>query len=180
MTVNWRPVVGYEGLYEVSDSGRVRSCDRRVVSYGGREYTRKGRDLAQASDKDGYKKVHLCKNGKSCHRTVHSLVLEAFTTVRDPGKVCRHLDGHPENNHLSNLSWGTPSENHQDCYDYGGTHGRGKLTREQVLEIASRLESGEKQADLAREYGVHFMNIHAIKTRKHFGYLLNSENRQHN
>lgn len=176
MSENWRPVLGYEGLYEVSDTGRVRSCARTVYLYGGRSYLRKGREVARTSDKDGYQKVHLSKNGKSRHHTVHSLVLEAFGTTRPEGLVCRHLDGNPANNHIDNLAWGTQSENHRDCYEYGGTHGRGKLTREQVLEIRARLAEGARQADLAREYGVHFMNIHAIKTREHFGYLPESEN----
>lgn len=171
MIENWKPVVGYEDLYEVSDAGRVRSCPRVIHTYGGRTYLRKGRELAQTADKDGYRKVHLSKDGSACHRTVHSLVLEAFDSPRSPGFVCRHLDGNPTNNHISNLSWGTPSENHRDCYEYGGTHGRGKLTREQVLAIRCRLSEGARQADLAREYGVHFMNIHAIKTKKHFGYI---------
>ena len=171
METIWKPVLGYEGLYEVSNTGRVRSCPKTISSYGGRRYLKPGRELKQIPDKDGYGRVNLSKNGTAKHNKVHVLVLEALSGPRPDGCVCRHLDGNPKNNNSENLAWGTPSENHRDCYDYGGRHGRGKLNRDQVLEIRSRLANGERQADLAREYGVHAMNIHCIKTRQHFGYI---------
>ena len=171
METIWKPVLSYEGLYEVSNTGRVRSCTKTISSYGGRRYIKPGRELKLIPDKDGYGRVNLSKNGTAKRKHVHVLVLEAFGGPRPGGCVCRHLDGNPKNNNAENLAWGTPSENHRDCYDYGGRHGRGKLTRDQVLEIRSRLANGERQADLAREYGVDFMNIHCIKTRQHFGYI---------
>lgn len=171
MNEQWKPVAGYEGFYEVSDLGHVRSVDRQVQSYGGRVYLRRGRPLAQNPDKDGYLKVHLSKNGVKRHHSVHTLVLTAFVGPRPDGQEVRHLDGCPQNNALVNLAWGTMSENRHDCYAYGGRSGRGKLYRQDVLEIRARLKNGERKTDLAREYGVHFMNIHAIENGTHFSYL---------
>lgn len=171
MTEQWRPIPDYEGFYEVSNQGRVRSVDRHTHSYGGRTWLRKGHLLNLSTDKDGYKKAHLSKNGKSRRFFVHRLVAAAFIGPQPAGQECRHLNGNPADNSLANLAWGTQSDNRRDCYQYGGRSGRGKLYREQVLEIRERLAAGEKKTDLAREYGVHFMNIHAIGKGTHFAYI---------
>lgn len=171
MTETWKPVVGYEGLYEVSDRGRVRSVNRVVPSGRGGVARRNGRMLSLVADKDGYLKAHLCANGVRQHHFVHTLVCKAFNGVGGPGEEVRHLDGNRTNNSKDNLAWGTASENRRDCYRYGGRTGRGKLYREQVLEIRERLARGERKTDLAREYGVHHMNIHAIATGAHFSYI---------
>ena len=60
----WKPISGYEGIYEVSNLGRVRSCDRFVVYNNGRKHKRKGKVLSQSYDAQKYYKVGLCKNGK--------------------------------------------------------------------------------------------------------------------
>ena len=106
----WRPVAGYEGYYEVSDHGRVRSIDRVIMSRspaGGLcEHRRKGHIKNQASDKDGYKLVTFCRDGKEKMRKVHQLVMEAFAGPRpDWATMVNHKDGVPSNNLLSNLEW---------------------------------------------------------------------------
>ena len=60
----WKPISGYEGIYEVSNLGRVRSCDRFVAYNNGRKHKRKGKVLSQSYDAQKYYKVGLCKNGK--------------------------------------------------------------------------------------------------------------------
>src|SRR3546814_17334982 len=92
MSEEWRPVVGFEGLYEVSDQGRVRSLDREVRSGPGR--TRKARShiLKPSAGQDGYLRVNLWQDNTYRSRTVPSLVAEYFFgLVR--GKKNRHLDG---------------------------------------------------------------------------------------
>ena len=112
MPATWRPVIGYENHYEVSDEGEVRSL-RRVRCLG--------RVLRQ-SLVNGYPAVCLSKGGKTKLRKVHQLVLEAFVGPKPQGYVTRHLDGSRTNNKLSNLAWGTLAENHADMR----AHGRAK------------------------------------------------------
>lgn len=108
----WLPVPGYEGLYEVSDQGRVRSIPRPRTSGGLRKAERHAH---------GYAQVGLCRSGRRKMFTVHRLVLRAFVGEPQPGQECRHLDGDPSNNQLSNLAWGSRSENMLDAVRHG-TH----------------------------------------------------------
>lgn len=115
MSETWRPLPT-QPEYEVSDIGRVRSTDRVITLSDGRRRSLKGRILKpRLSPNGGYPVVHL--NGKP--RLVHRLVLLAFVGPPDEGKQCRHLDGDPTNNNLSNLRWGTPAENNADQVSHG-------------------------------------------------------------
>lgn len=122
MSENWRSVAGLEGLYEVSDLGSVRSLDR-IVRYpdGRRSYLKPGRILRTSFNKDdGYFHVALYRDGKCCYRgLVHVLVLETFVGPRPPGLEARHLNGHGADNRLTNLAWGTSSENTHDLVRHG-------------------------------------------------------------
>ena len=101
----WRPVVGYEGLYEVSNFGRVRSIDR-IVPYknGGVQFKRR-KILSQKTDKDGYKHVTLCVNNKLKTYMVHRLVAIAF--IPNPLNLpqVNHKDENRTNNYVGNLEW---------------------------------------------------------------------------
>ena len=121
VTEQWKPVVGYEGLYEVSDLGKIKSL------YPGRY--RHGKILIQQRNKDGYRSVCLSKNKKSNRRLVHHLVLEAFVGLRNVGTLTRHLNDLPYDNRLENLSWGTQKDNVNDKYANGGFVGKQGLER---------------------------------------------------
>lgn len=108
MEEHWRPVVGYEGLYEVSNIGRVRSIDKVVVSenqYGRYEKTVKGRIMKTGKNKYGYLQVGLCKYGKVKTFLVHRLVAEAFIPNPNNLPEVNHKDERPWNNAVSNLEW---------------------------------------------------------------------------
>jgi hypothetical protein len=110
----WRTIPGYEGLYEVSDQGRVRSARRRGTS---------GKVLAHKQAKrGGYLTVSLLRNCKQTTRPVHSLVLGAFVGLRPADAEIRHFDGDPTNACLSNLAYGTHSENVLDKREHGTDH----------------------------------------------------------
>lgn len=115
----WRPVVGYEGCYEISDHGNVRSLDRTILKSNGVNYPKKGGILKKKLTRTGYHIVTLWDTPKPKHFFVHRLVLEAFDRPRSEHEVCRHLDDNPLNNCLSNLKWGTPSENNYDAVRNG-------------------------------------------------------------
>ena len=103
----WRPVVGFEGSYEVSDCGRVKSIPRTT--------TKGGLMNLHINGRNGYVYVPLYKNGRMHNKRVHILVMEAFTDYRsngfDPSRVIDHIDGCKTNNHLSNLEVVTQAEN---------------------------------------------------------------------
>lgn len=121
MSEQWRPVVGYEGIYEVSDHGRVRSLDR-LVPRGSRPFRLKGRLLAQSTMRSGHKRVALCKNGKGRHHLVHRLVLEAFDRPCPEGMEACHGIGGPGDNRLENIRWGTASDNMKDRVRHNTHH----------------------------------------------------------
>lgn len=118
----WLPVVGYEGLYEVSDLGRVRSLNRLVPCRGGKQAVRRGRILRQhIAKRTGRPNVSLARDGVHATTVVATIVLTAFGGPRPEGQVGCHNDGDPTNNCLSNLRWDTQSENIRDCVAQG-TH----------------------------------------------------------
>lgn len=120
MTETWRPVPGYDGLYEVSDEGNVRSL------HG--QYGRPGpRPLAQPVSVRGYQAVTMYRNGGQATCKVHNLVAETFIGPRPSGLEVRHLDGNPLNNAVSNLAYGTHSENTLDSVRHG-THPEARKT----------------------------------------------------
>lgn len=101
MVEKWKPIVDYEGLYEVSNLGQVRSIPRSRCKGG----------ILKPHINKGYEYVHLCKNGKPYYAKVHRIVADAFLEVI-PGKThVNHIDGNKTNNHVSNLEWCTALEN---------------------------------------------------------------------
>lgn len=123
----WRPCVGYEGLYEVSNMGEVRSLKRKVQykAYGkDMVRTQKGRILSQIN-KDGYRQVSLWKDGKNKIWRVHRLVALAFIPNPNNKPFINHLDEVRDNNCVENLEWCTPAEN----LSYGTARERGRETQ---------------------------------------------------
>lgn len=128
MTETWKPIAGYEGSYEVSDHGRVRSLDRIVTGANGIPMRISGRIRRPGTHiRSGHKQIILRANGELFGRFVHRLVLEAFVGPCPEGMECCHNDGNPANNRLENLRWGTRSENVQDMLMHG-THAATKKT----------------------------------------------------
>jgi hypothetical protein len=117
----WQPVEGYEDLYEVSDSGRVRRLTARVWVNRGNGYwiNRKGRLLKGGLDQDGYVLHVLSKQGKTKTHKTHHLVLNAFVGPCPDGLQTRHLNGRRSDNRVSNLAWGTPAEQMEDICKHG-------------------------------------------------------------
>ncbi len=110
-------------------------------------------------DTEGYLRVGISRNGKSSSYKVHHLILLAFVGPRPPGLQCRHLDGNPLNNHLTNLRWGTPKEDGEDRVRHGRMpkgedFPQSKLTNVRVFEIRQKASRGKTLEDLAVEYGV--------------------------
>lgn len=119
MKEQWRPVVGYEGFYEVSDLGRVKSLDREIHYQDGRIYFLKGRVLKNQLLKSGYVNVNLSVNGKQRVYTVHALVASAFIEKGEHDTQVNHKDGNKSSNRLDNLEWCCQSHNMKHAYKNG-------------------------------------------------------------
>lgn len=129
----WKDITGYEGLYQVSDQGRVRSLDR----VNGRGFHISGVILRQNPDRKGYLGVSLYSGSKESRkrRPVHQLVAEEFVGPRPKGFDVCHSDGDKTNNSASNLRYGTRSENILDAVEHG-TH---YLARKQTCKRGHKL-----------------------------------------
>jgi hypothetical protein len=162
----WRSVVGWEGLYEVSDLGRVRSLDRIVSYRDGRVRKYSGKVLCPGTLKHGYLLVVLSDAGRKESRTVHSIVAEAFLGTRPPGKQIRHGPDGPSVNTVKNLCYGTVSENQMDRHrdgtaNIGTRNGQSKLTPDDIVTIR---QSDENQRDAAARLKVSQSLISRIRS----------------
>lgn len=114
----WRPINGYEGLYEVSDWGNVRSLDHTVIqrNFKGRyvETHYKGKILTHGRGRKNYMRMTLCKNNVTERKWLHRLVAEAFIPNPSNKPFIDHRDGNPQNNNVENLQWVTTKENNNN------------------------------------------------------------------
>jgi len=157
----WKPVVGFEGIYEVSDHGRVRTIKTGKLK------------KPTLSKKEGRLFLLLWKDNKYKMMKVHRIVCFAFHGAPPPKYECCHNDGNPLNNHISNLRWDTAAANQADRVKHG-TSNRGercataKLTTEQVLAIRA---DTRKQKYIAADYGIRESQVSRIKNRERWAHI---------
>ena len=113
LNIEWKPIKGYEGLYEVSNDGRV----RRLRFTNGSHDFEKVRECKQTLNTWGYMTVNLSKNGKGSTKRVHRLVANAF--LGESNLQIDHIDGNKQNNRLDNLEYVTPKENTNRAWEKG-------------------------------------------------------------
>jgi len=141
---DWRDVVGYEGLYKVSDDGRVWSHKRNKVMRG--------------SCRRGYRRICLTNKRRKKSYFIHKLLLIAFVGPNPEGMQTCHNNGIRDDNRLDNLRWDTPKNNEKDKLRHG-THQRGeksanaKLTENDVRQITNLHQAGMSHAAIARKVG---------------------------
>jgi hypothetical protein len=154
--VEYRQVIGWPG-YRIGDNGEVQSLWKRSIGrwvLGNLWHSLKG-----GTDRDGYAKVILCRQGQRRHARVASLVLEAFVGPAPRGMAVAHNNGIRNDNRLCNLRWATQKDNCADKIGHG-TAQRGEchpmcsLTEEIVISLRHRRANGERPIDLIREYGI--------------------------
>jgi hypothetical protein len=113
----WKDIKGYEGIYQVSNLGRVKSLARKVIKAYGAEHNLSEKIKSVNSDNFGYSVIRL-HNGSGKTFKVHRLVANAF--LGEPnGLEVNHIDGNKSNNNLNNLEYCTKSENLKHCWDNG-------------------------------------------------------------
>lgn len=168
MSENWKEIPGYEGFYEVSDLGRIRSIARVVPTRSGTRRVRSTVRSLTPTGEAGYLATLLSVRNHKSSMKAHIAVLLAFIGPRpSPGHDGCHNDGDISNNRLSNLRWDTKSGNNQDkkrhgTAQVGSSNPAAKLTEAQVGDIQRRL-SAETLSALAREFGVSVTAVWQIK-----------------
>ena len=170
----WLPVVGYEGFYEVSDLGRVRSLARSVKTSNDRVRKIPSRVLRPQPDQRGYLKVHLCKYGTRKTCKIHHIVAEAFLGPRMPDTVVEHINQDRKDNRKDNLEY--MSRHLSDVQ--GGTRTRGykngncKLTEDDVRKIRA---DDRSLRDIALDYSLSPRSVRRIQLKKQWGWLPDEE-----
>jgi hypothetical protein len=149
----WKDIVGWEGLYIVSNLGNIRSLDRKVASgRPGEGRLMKGKERKPLLNK-GYLSINLIdkKTGKSTRNSVHRFVAEAFIPNPDNKLTVNHIDGNKSNNTISNLEWATYSENAAHAIKTG-LKKNFKMTDEQKkhLSIIAKKRSKEGNCSLRK------------------------------
>ena len=171
--MEWRPVRGFEGYYEVGDAGDIRSMPRTVPDTAHGYRTIHGKTMRQAYDRNGYLVVNLHKLGVSSVLPVHRLVAEAFISNLFGLPVVNHIDGNKANNTVENLEWVSYSENNVHALQT-------KLRAPKSNPVMQMDMSGdtiavyESVADASRQTGIsRGMISHAVHGRaKHAGGFL--------
>lgn len=160
----WRSVVGFEGIYEVSDMGRVRSLDR--IDFGGGH--RIGFVLSPGKTHKGYMRVGLTKGRDRRNHSVHTLVLTAFKGSKPLGTEAAHDNGIRDDNKAENLFWRTPFANNQDrrrhgTLPLGETHHAATISEATARLIKARLATEPLSRDVAAEFHIPKSIVDAIR-----------------
>lgn len=178
MKESWASIAGYEGLYEVSDRGNVRSLQRFAPNRSGLRPIR-DRLLVGNLDGRGYLIVGLSRLGVRRMFTVQRLVMNAFVGPRPHGYQINHKNGIKRDNRLDNLEYVTPSENSLHAHRTGlsvsikgSRHYRAKLNESQVLRIRDMVGSGSSTPTLVAEmFGVSTTTIYSIVSRANWRHI---------
>jgi len=177
----WRPVIGYESLYEVSNHGLVRTVEHRRPSglWNQSETVVRGRILKPCQNWAGYLRVRLYQEGRSKVFSIHRLVAIAFvpltvglSVVPSGGRLeVNHIDGNKQNNNAVNLEWVTPSENHFHRTrtlkkGSGISSYKAKLSEEQVRQIRRMAAIGKNSTTIASELSLGFTVVWGVVSGK--------------
>lgn len=167
----WLPIAGYEGLYEVSDFGNVRSLDRVVPTHYGTRVHR-GKQLLPTCTNKGYSRVGLSRDGTTKLFVIHRLVCAAFLPPDPERPHVNHLDLDRTNNRVTNLEWCTQLENFAHSSKHGSNHAATnpnkakKLTARQVEAIHVLDELGTSVRIISSLFSITKDNVRNILSGK--------------
>ena len=177
----FKDIIGYEGIYQISNTGIVKSLDRKIQTKNGAIRFLKGKILKQSLNTYGYKTVLLCTNGISKNKLVHRLIADIFIENKD-NKICiNHKDGVKTNNNICNLEWVTHSENLKHAFDLklripnriskikGSDH---KLSRLNESDVISIYNLDKPQREIASIFNISLSRVNQIKNKKAWKHLI--------
>ena len=171
----WKPVINYEGLYEISNYGKVKSLNYKR--------TKKEQILKPLKEMGSYLCVILFKNNGGKQHSIHRLVLEAFVGPCPPGMEGCHNNGNPSDNFVGNLRWDTRSNNQKDrkwhgtknnpiwINNMGSKSSTAKLNNTKIIEIKKLHLEGESNIKIAKIYNVHPTTISRIINEETWKYI---------
>lgn len=171
-TEEWKPIIGYEGVYEISNLGRFKSIERRCeIAHGTRLVPEKY--LAPGKSSNGYLTIGLNSGRKKTYQ-IHKLVFVHFGNEKlIPGMNINHIDGVKTNNCIWNLEQVTPSENRKHAFriglqkkPFGENNPQSKLSNKDVELMKNMMADGKKDYDLAVKFGLSKKYINEIRNGK--------------
>lgn len=155
----WIDIQGYEGLYQISNIGRVKSLER-LSKFNNSVGLKKEKILKPFKDSKGYYRIKLSKNAIESTKKIHRLVAFAFLDNLENKPEVNHINGIKDDNRFDNLEWVTSSENtihalnnNLKISQKGSEHGNSKLNEEKVLEI-KKIGRSKSLKEIAQIYGV--------------------------
>jgi len=168
----WKDIEGYEGSYQISNTGRIKSCEREIEKSDGVIIKRKERYLHPVND-EGYMKISLSKNGIRKKYSLHRLLAIAFIENKNNYEIVNHKDGIKLNNNLDNLEWCTCSFNVQHAWNnelnnnsnyrrFKNGYSRRKFNEDTMELIKIEHSNGIAYKELAEKYNCGITTIHRI------------------
>jgi len=152
----WKSIKGYEGYYEVSDDGRVRSLDRIVKNFGDYQRHLKGKEMKLTMANNGYYVVNLRKKRSAKVFTVHTLVAQAFIDNPNNYPTVNHKDGNKLNNRVDNLEWVSYGENNVHAIVHNLRRPRGVSVSQfdlfgNIIAVFRSVTEASRQTGVSRE-----------------------------
>jgi hypothetical protein len=154
----WKDITGYEGLYQVSNLGRVKSLPRERKTYGKRTYKTKSLLMDAPISEKGYLRVCLSKDGKQRSYFVHRLVAVAFLDNKNSYPVVNHINGNKLDNRIENLEFCTQSHNVKEAYRIGLEKKAGRRV-EQYTKDMELIKLWDSVSEAQRYLGIEATNI---------------------
>lgn len=179
-TERWIEIKGYEGLYLISDHGRIKSLPKHVAYSNGqlRHYDEK---ILKLNFSNGYRTISLVKEKQNTTHMSHILVGLHFIPNPENKPFLNHLDGDRSNNYYLNLEWSTNSENQLHAYNFlgrkavrGEQNGIAKLKESDIPVIRRLRKDGMIIKDIAQIFGVSFEAIRKVLTGKNWNWVTES------
>jgi hypothetical protein len=166
----WKDIPEYVGLYQISNTGKIKSFPRHGAS-------NVEKILKQSKDSSGYPIICLTKDSKRCTRAIHRILAEVFITNPENKEEVNHIDGDKCNCILENLEWVTKKENMAHAvinglHTRGETHSSAKLTEKAVLAIRGLYASGKyTYKNIALMFSVSAPTIQGVINRRYWNFV---------
>ncbi len=177
MQEKWKDILAWEGLYQISNFGRVKSLEKHVINKSG-TYTKRKERILKPSISKGYYHVILHRDKFKKGYTVHRLVAVNFLIEHDKNLHINHKDGNKLNNHIENLEWCTQKENSQHAVKnglykplFGEKAPRALIDKNKALLIISLLKSGFSGMEISEKTGTSNKIISSINTHTTWRHL---------